>query len=567
MTKQSLQQTSVKLACVGILLALTSCSHELEGQGRPCTTPADCLQGQTCGPDNRCVAITVDAGKDSIAPDSAPDLPPVDASVVDGPPLDGPSLDGPTKDGPLPDKPLGDMPLKDGPPKDGPAADAATADLSLADASAPDAPLPDAATPDTSKPDTSAPDASKPDASLPDAAKADAVTPDMTQPDMIPADMNTCATKCDDKKACTTDTCGDSGCKNTLKPGNCLISNTCYAKGVAHSTISCLWCDPDYDVNDWAPAKGCVITLAGTGNSGYKDGAASTAQFKNPAAVATDNKGKVYVADKANDLVRLIYKGQVSTVAGKQGAKYLDQPSGVAVDKWGNVLISDQDHHQIKILMGGLLSVYAGMGHHSYFTDGPLGTATFWNPAALAFDSLGNLYIADKFFHAIRMSNGADISTAVGQGQKPGFVDKVPPKSAKLKYPGGVAVYGSSHIYIADTQNHRIRQVYLGQITTVAGSGTIGYSNGTSALSATFDNPSDVAVDSANTKVYIADHKNSLLRVLSGGKVSTLGTGGGYQDGPIATARFKLIHGLFMSKADYLYIADLGNHRVRVYKP
>jgi sugar lactone lactonase YvrE len=142
----------------------------------------------------------------------------------------------------------------------------------------------------------------------------------------------------------------------------------------------------------------------------YKDGPDTTARFKNPTAIAFDAQGNLYVADAGNFRIRKITPaGLVSTVAGSGQSGFKDgpaataqftKPNGIAVDKQGNIYVSDFSCIR-KITPDGMVSTFAGTQTVG-FADGPAATAQFWYPGGLAFDSNGNLYVADSGNYRIR---------------------------------------------------------------------------------------------------------------------------------------------------------------------
>ena len=168
----------------------------------------------------------------------------------------------------------------------------------------------------------------------------------------------------------------------------------------------------------------------------------------------------------------------------------------------------------------GTITTVAGNGVAGYSGDGGLATAAkLYYPWHVAVDASGNLYIADRFCYCIRMvtkSTGV-ITTVAGNGIGGYNGDGIQATSAQLYNPLGVAVDASGNLYIADAWNYRIRMVTksTGVITTVAGTGVAGYNgDGVQATSADLNNPLGVAVD-ASGNIYIADSDNHRIRMFS----------------------------------------------------
>ncbi|MBA3663048.1 MAG: T9SS type A sorting domain-containing protein [Bacteroidetes bacterium] len=329
-----------------------------------------------------------------------------------------------------------------------------------------------------------------------------------------------------------------------------------------------------------------INTIAGTGVSGYSgDGAAATiATLNNPAAVAVDAAGNIYIADASNNSIRKVNtSGIISTLAGTGVAGYsgdgaaatlatLNGPIGVAVDAVGNVYIADEYNHRIrKINTGGVISTFAGTGVLGYSGDGSAATiSTLYFPIGVAVDAAGNVYIADYGNDRIRKVNtGGVISTIAGNGLGGYSGDGAAATLAQLSGPTGVAVDPTGNVYIADYVNHRIRKVNAGGvISTLAGTGVAGYSgDGAAATLAQLNYPFGVAEDAAGN-VYISDKYNHCIRkVNTGGIISTFaGTGvAGYSgDGAAATlAQLNYPFGVAEDAAGNVYIADLSNNSIR----
>jgi uncharacterized repeat protein (TIGR02543 family) len=339
----------------------------------------------------------------------------------------------------------------------------------------------------------------------------------------------------------------------------------------------------------YASSSDIINTVAGTGTAGYSgDGlAATSAQLNYPKGVAVDSSGNLYIADQLNHRIRKVATdGTISTVAGTGTAGYsgdsgvatsaqLNTPLGVAVDSSGNLYIADNSNNRIRKVaaIDGKISTVAGTGAYGYSGDGGAATsAQLKSPNGVAVDSNFNLYIADYQNNRIRKVTAADgtISTVAGTGTAGYSGDGGAATSAQLQYPQGVAVDSNFNLYIGDSTNNRIRKVAAidSTISTVAGTGTAGYSgDGLAATSAMLNSPIGVTVDSSGN-LYIADYMNVRIRkVAMDGTISTVaGTGSaGYSGDGIAATSAKLQYatGVALDSNGNLYIADFFNHRIR----
>ena len=328
---------------------------------------------------------------------------------------------------------------------------------------------------------------------------------------------------------------------------------------------------------------GVVTTLAGAaGCSGNADGTGSTARFWAPWGVAADRAGNVYVADADNDTIRKVTAGgAVTTLAGLAGvggtsdgagsAARFSDPAGVAVDHWGNVYVADFNNHTIRtITPGGMVSTLAGVGgfYGMGYADGTGAGAGFHNPCGVAVDTAGNVYVADTGNNTIRkIAPGGLVTTLTGKEGNPGSADG-DALSARFSGPSGVAVDAARNVYVADTGNQTIRKVMPeGIVATLAGvPGSSGTNDGPCAA-ARFYNPSGVAVDGGGN-VYVADQGNHTIRkVTPDGTVTTLaGLAGssGTNDGPGCAARFDHPYGVAVDASGNLYVADMDNGAIRM---
>jgi len=280
---------------------------------------------------------------------------------------------------------------------------------------------------------------------------------------------------------------------------------------------------------------GVVTTLAGSGVNGFADGAGSTAQFSYPMGVAVDASGNVYVADRENHKIRKITpSGVVSTLAGStQGFKddtgtaaQFNQPTGLTVDNVGNVYVADAANNNIrKITPSGVVSTFAGQlgGSLGGYIDATGTSARFVYPTGITIDASGNLFVADYGNNKIRKITSARVVTTIA-GSSYGFADGLG-TVAKFDSPIGITVDDSGNIYVADRYNYKIRKISpLGMVTTLAGTGGIGFANGEGAI-ASFDNPIGIAID-ASGNVFIGDSGNHKIRKLTQGTIITGDTSG-----------------------------------------
>jgi sugar lactone lactonase YvrE len=271
----------------------------------------------------------------------------------------------------------------------------------------------------------------------------------------------------------------------------------------------------------------------------------------------------------------------ITTVAGMAPSNNVSATSfgmelyGTVADKHGNIYVSDGTWSVVRKIniSTGIATIVAGTENFGYGGDGGQATnAGLIQPAKLALDTAGNLYIGDLSGYSIRkvnMSNGI-ITIAVGN-LFPGYSgDGGPATAAELNGESGIAFDKNNNMYIADFNNNRVREVNAVTqiITTIAGTGTGGYNgDNIAATSAELYYPTQTCIDTAGN-VYIAEQSNSRIRKINtSGIIATIAGTGAFAysgDGGQATAA-KLWCPLSVSldKAGNVYIADWGNNRIR----
>lgn len=347
-----------------------------------------------------------------------------------------------------------------------------------------------------------------------------------------------------------------------------------------------------------------ISTFAGGGSGG--DGlAATSATLANPQSVTWDNNGNFYIADTANNRIRKVSGGIITTIAGTGSAGWsgdsgpatsatLNAPFGVAIDASGNIYVSDSLNYVIReVSPSGVISTIAG--NYNKQCNPPTGTcgdggpatgstAEFTNPTALSVDNLGNLYIADAFGSRVRQVYQGNITTAAGTGKCGHYGDGGPATEAEVCEPTGVANDAAGNIYISDDGNSKVRCVLevaggcgvskfpVYDIMTFAFTGTPGFSgDGGPARKAQITVPAQVGVDAVGN-LYVGGGGNLLVRRIDAATLTIAtvagnplhpGLAGFGGDGSPATQATLDNSGLSVNAAKSLLIADNGNNRIR----
>jgi streptogramin lyase len=344
-------------------------------------------------------------------------------------------------------------------------------------------------------------------------------------------------------------------------------------------------------VTDSTAAPGDISTIAGNGTGGYSGdgGIATNAMLSDPMGVALDADDNLYIADLTNHCIRRVdaVTGEITTVAGTgmQGFNgdgiaatlaQLSYPFAIALDGTGNLYIADSTNHRVRRVdkVTGLISTVAGTGSAGSSGDGGAATvAQMREPIDLAFDSFGNLFIAELRNHQIRKVDGSNgnISTVAGSGTLGYNGDGIAATTADLYYPSGIVLGSDGDLFIGDTGNDRIRRVdaVTGLIETVAGNGVRGFSgDGGLATAAQIAYSTGIGLDGVGN-LFIADQDNHRVRRVDAttGAIATVagaGTNGYSGDGgPAVSAQLYFPYDVAFDSKGHLYIADPNNDRIR----
>ena len=288
---------------------------------------------------------------------------------------------------------------------------------------------------------------------------------------------------------------------------------------------------------------GLISTIAGNGSSGYSGdgGPATSAMLNSPSGLALDGAGNLYFSDSGNQIVRRIdaVSGVITTVAGvpqtvgytgnggRATSATLSAPEGLALDQAGDLYIADSANNVIRMVAAGTgtITTVAGTGSYGYNGDG--GSATteqLYTPWSVTVGADGSLYIADLANNRIRkVSTGGTMTTVVGNGNAGFAGDGGSGQAAQLDNPAGVVLDPGGNIYVADSGNNRVRKVngVTSIITTIAGNADESFGgDGGPAPAAGLYGPYSVFVDQTGD-LLISDLFHNRVREISS-NVATL---------------------------------------------
>lgn len=322
-----------------------------------------------------------------------------------------------------------------------------------------------------------------------------------------------------------------------------------------------------------------LTSFAGTpGFFGRSDGAIGEAKLREPRGLAAAPGGIVYVADANHTIRKITSAGIVSTFAGavnepgstdgSGGAARFREPHGLAVDRAGNVYVADSGNHTIrKITPAGTVTTLAGQPEQFGSSDGNGAAARFFDPADVAVDANGNVFVADLSNLLIRRITPTGVVTTVaGSPGQTGYVNGTG-AAARFNRPHALAIDAAGTLYVADSSNLLIRKVTAaGVVTTLAGRFNVGGHADGSASQAVFMLPDSIAVDAVGN-VFVGESQSHVVRRISPeGNVTTV-LGSPYEPGSSHgvgnVTRLSSPSAIDVDSAGTLYIADRGNHVIR----
>ena len=324
-----------------------------------------------------------------------------------------------------------------------------------------------------------------------------------------------------------------------------------------------------------------VDTILGDG------GLATDAIFLGPYDVILDGKGNYYITDGYDNRIRKVdAAGIITTIAGNDTSGYngdgipataaqLYRPNGIICDHYGNIYFADALNNRVrKIDTSGIITTVAGNGSTVYNGDNiPADSAAIFDPHHIAFDLHGNMYITEYETPRVRkVSTAGIITTIAGTGIVGYSGDNGPATAAKINGPYGIVLDDTGNIYFADVNENVVRKIdTFGIITTFAGNGGIlvtgDIGDNGPADAAMINSPAGLTIDPVGN-IYIAQIGNRIRMIAAGTNIITTLAGDGDEGytgdgGPATAAELNNPTGVAVDATGNLYIADFSNSVIR----
>lgn len=361
----------------------------------------------------------------------------------------------------------------------------------------------------------------------------------------------------------------------TCQANQCMIANRCYDIYDSNQRNACEECHPGESTTSWITLPDCSKTIAGN-TAGFADGPTTQALFNRPRQVYNYYYGGniLFVSDTGNHRIRKILGSTVSTVAGSGVAGYADGP--VATAKFNSpegivvyndvgkevIVVADRGNHCLRKIKDGQVTTLAGQCGKSGKIDGAAGAALFNDLSDIEMGSVDEYLIADTGNNLIRRYFNSAVSTYAGTGVA-GSTDGAT-TSATFTNPSGLATESYKVLLVTEPDNLRIRRIANGQVTTVFAA-RWGFGDGDAANAGAIQ-ISDVVM-SYDGIIYFSDTGNNMIRELINQRVTTIAGSGGadFADGPNRHNSYNRPVGIHLrTYSDKMYIADTLNNRIRV---
>ena len=318
--------------------------------------------------------------------------------------------------------------------------------------------------------------------------------------------------------------------------------------------------------------SGQVTTFAGSTTAGYSDGSGTAALFSNPAGMASDANGNIYVCDVFNNRIRKIAPdGTVTTIAGTGVAGNSDGPAlsaqfyapqGLAVDAQGNIFVADYGNSLIREIVAATNTVktYAGNGYVGYVDGDALKTAEFNGPSGVAVDANGNLFVTDRNNNMIRKITSAGVVSTIAGTKTPGYVNGTVNTTggyASFRNPSALVLDKDGNIYVADLGNSAIRMITPAAVVTTIAGGPGQTSLVGSSIALTID---------AQGNFFIADESGRIIELTAAKVLYDLAGAtnvAGYADGTGTAAQFNNPQGICITPSGSIFVSDFNNNMIR----